>query len=776
MTQELTSQLQPSPGIAETAEAEAAAAPHIVIEAVYRDGLIQPAAPLDLPPDTPLHLQITLRPAAAATQDGQHDSTAASLSPDGTHATQTADAAATGARPRLLVPLAAALALAGLGHYFFLEAQGITFAGVVLYLLAIAVFALTLIYQDHPWLRGQEQPPEPTEQAWVHPLPWLRQSVRHRPWRLAAMGGAVLLTSVLLYLLQRDPPLPSYNWTLLLWFGTMGLYVYAVAPAGLHLPTLRRANLRGWLAADWPLKLAVALIVLLGFVLRVWDLGNIPPTVGGDEGSQGLEAIQVLEGDIGNPFSTGWLGVPTLSFYFNALTIGPLGNTILALRLPWALVGTLTVLVVFLLVRRLCGLTMGLVTAALFATYHYHIHFSRLGSNQVADTLFVALALWFLYRGYDERRPLDWALCGVVIGASQYFYAGARFTAVLVAAVIVLFVIRDGMPFIRQRWPEVLALAGAALIVGAPMIQYALNYPDDYNARINQVGIVQSGWLAREQELRNQGPLPILFDQAQRAFLAFNFYSDRNVWYGSHEPLMDFTAAALFLLGAIYSLLHIGDRRIFPMLAWWGGATIMGGALTESPPSSQRLITLAAPAIFFVALVLVRVGQLVLQSPGLRRLQWLPRAYLAVAVLALSAISVHWYFAEFTPMYLYGSYNGVVATSIGHYARDELGPDWRMYFFGPPRMYIGFGTIPYLAPDVEGEDVPEPLTAPPDNKLVKPDKNAVFIFLPERRQELELVRQAFPHGQLEQVSSPVPDASEPLYILYRVPRTQIEQK
>ncbi len=84
-------------------------------------------------------------------------------------------------------------------------------------------------------------------------------------------------------------------------------------------------------------------------------------------------------------------------------------------------------------------------------------------------------------------------------------------------------------------------------------------------------------------------------------------------------------------------------------------------------------------------------------------------------------------------------------------------------------MYIfGFGSIPYLAPDVEGVDVVEPLTAPLDPGRVQSDKHAAFIFLPERRAELDLVRQTFPGGMLEEIASFRKGNPDPLFIVYRV--------
>ena len=52
----------------------------------------------------------------------------------------------------------------------------------------------------------------------------------------------------------------------------------------------------------------------------------------------------------------------------------------------------------------------------------------------------------------------------------------------------------------------------------------------------------------------------------------------------------------------------------------------------------------------------------------------------------------------------------------------------------------------FLAPDVPGQDVVEPLTTPPD--FVDPRRDAVFLLLPERASELDWIKQAFPAGKM----------------------------
>jgi hypothetical protein len=542
------------------------------------------------------------------------------------------------------------------------------------------------------------------------------------------------------------------------------LYVLAVS-------RLNPSPRRDW-RVEWPASGQFALIViglaLLALVLRLYNISHIPPTISGDEGTQGAEALRVIRGELRNPFATSWLSVPTLSFFFNALTIKLLGNTVAALRLPWAIVGASTVLFVFYLVRRLKGLPIAVMTATLLAAYHYHIHFSRIGSNQIADGWFMAALLFFLYRAYDAGRPSDWAWAGVVAGLAQYAYAGARFATLMLFVAIAWFIAREGRRFWRAQRSGIVIALGALLVTAGPMLQHAIRFPVDYNGRLNSVGVLQSDWFAEAARTQPGGALPILLDQFKHAALAYNAYPDQTAWYGSPDPFFDFPTGVLFLLGLGYATLRPFKRQHFLMLVWWWGGIILGGMLTDHPPASQRLTTTAAPALYFVVLALEQIGLTLRAMWPSNALKHARPIFGAATILILSALSVHFYFVDYTPLLTYGNYNGVAASSIAYYAHDRLGPDWRIYFFGQPRLSIGFGSIIYLNPDIEGRDILDRLIAPPPIDFAAGDKNAAFIFLPERRNELDLVRRTYPNGVGEEIPSPIAGDPYPLFIVYRV--------
>jgi len=319
------------------------------------------------------------------------------------------------------------------------------------------------------------------------------------------------------------------------------------------------------------------------------------------------------------------------------------------------------------------------------------------------------------------------------MGLSAYFYTGARLLPPLVALYLAFLWLEQRLA--PQRATAVHGLAGwlilllalAFLIAAGPMLRYALAHPDNWNARLNQVGILQSGWLAREPA---------------RAAGAFHIFPDRTVWYGAARPVLGPVAGVFGLLGLVWAAAHWRERRYFLVLLWFWSVIITGGMLTESPPSSQRLV-IAIPAV--ALLVAFGLEQTVRLTRALLHLgrRW-ESVVMGLLALGLAVGSVRFYFVEYSPASRYGGYNGETATLIGHYLRG-LEEGQQVYFAGAPRLYWNFGTMPFLAPQVTGQDIVEPLTGLPD--FVAEGQSAVFVLLPQRAEEGVWVERALPGGR-----------------------------
>lgn len=70
-------------------------------------------------------------------------------------------------------------------------------------------------------------------------------------------------------------------------------------------------------------------------------------------------------------------------------------------------------------------------------------------------------------------------------------------------------------------------------------------------------------------------------------------------------------------------------------------------------------------------------------------------------------------------------------------------------------MYWGIATLPYLVPDADAVDVTGSIDEAVSQAMELQKKNAVFIFIPQRMEELQRVREAFPEGRESGFYSPV---------------------
>ncbi len=512
-----------------------------------------------------------------------------------------------------------------------------------------------------------------------------------------------------------------------------------------------------WILFGW--------LAVMAFALRFWHISSIPFTMSGDEASQGIETIHVLNKTLRNPFATAWYSVPSMNFFFNSLFMAVIPDKFIGLRLPYALCGSLSVGGAYLLVRQMTGRRLALFTALLTLVYHYHIHFSRLGSHQILDPFFMVFAFLTLYRGLSENRFFYLGLSGVLTGLAMYFYAGARLTLLVICGIFIFLTARSLGKFVRQNWKALVIFFLAFLIAGAPMLQFAVRSPDEFNARVNQVGILQSGWFKQEVELLNSSQVAILWEQFYRSFFSFTYYQDRTVWYGLRQPLLDPISSVLLIFGVLYATIAVfKNQKLLPFVGWWWGGILLGSMLTESPPSSQRLVTLIVPSLFFIALALDRIIQALYRA--IPRLHGNLLYYIFLMVFAFN--SLYLYFMTYTPQRIFGGGPAEAATILApiinqgvfenpvyllpdEYTNTEF-PTWTYLFEGPYTL------------------LKEPLTFPLQEKPFPSQQGALFIAFPSRYAELEQLRQQYPGGESTLIQSPGVWENE--FMLYKIPPNQ----
>ena len=645
--------------------------------------------------------------------------------------------------------LVVGLGFALLGQFYFASRREYVWDGVFFWCVAAVSFGLLL------WQTARVQRRRSGD--------WLSSWARYRPLDLLSVAGGATLAVAAGLLARQRPVTADFGDLLGLWL--IGVVWFLLTFLG------RPGGRPGWPRSESRLHdgsagrrrveiLGLAVLLLIALAARAVNLEHIPANLGGDEGTQGMAALELLGPPLGNPFSTGWFSVPTMTFLALGTSMRLFGESVAGLRAFSALVGTLSVLTTALLARELWGRRVARLAAIALAFSHYHMHFSRLGSNQIGDGLIVTLSWYLIVRGWRSRRAIFFALAGAVIGLGWYGYFGARLVGIIVGLYLAWRAAVE--PRFLARYGRLLVVAlAAALVVMAPILFHYASHPEHLASRSRQVSIFASGWLAREQEITGRSAADLLLQQFWKSVSAFHYTLDSTFWYRPSIPLLDSVSGVLFILGLLWTTARWRWPGNGLILLWFWCAVIAGWVLTENPPSSMRLV-IVSPALA----ILVGLGLNWLTALGQHVLGGRPDLWYDVAIgvlIAVAAVNLYYYFAVYTPTRVYGNPTAEVATELGRsLALHDDG--YTVYFHAPPFMYWDFGTLQFLAPDVVGIDVPPPGEGePPDLEL---GRGARFVFLPERLNELEYVRARVPGGQESHVHS-VADGRL-LYVSYEV--------
>ena len=194
--------------------------------------------------------------------------------------------------------------------------------------------------------------------------------------------------------------------------------------------------------ADLSHRMEIILIVavtITAFLLRVPQLATNPPGILVDEAYQGLQGVAHWTGEKLPPVAEHETP-PDYPFWslLEALSTRTLGVNIEAIRLPAAIIGTLSIPLAWFVMRSLFGGVTGLFAALFLCGSFWHVHNSRLAlplASLVAESLTVA---WLLLASSNTKRRWAPPLAGMLCGYSIFGYsAGLYLPAWGLAATII---------------------------------------------------------------------------------------------------------------------------------------------------------------------------------------------------------------------------------------------------------------------------------------------------------------------------------------------------
>ncbi len=212
-------------------------------------------------------------------------------------------------------------------------------------------------------------------------------------------------------------------------------------------------------------------VLLFGLLVRVLWLTACPAGLNQDEASMGYDAYALLHYGVDrngyhNPvYFTSWgSGQNALYAYLVMPFLALFGPTVFALRLPAALIGTASLLVFYLLLKRAQGCRMALVGMVFLAICPWHIMLSRWSLESNILPAFLLLSVYLLT--LTDRRPWMFVASMAAFGLALYTYAPSYIVVPVVVGACTLCLLWCR----RVKWRHVLVGGAVLFVLALPLM------------------------------------------------------------------------------------------------------------------------------------------------------------------------------------------------------------------------------------------------------------------------------------------------------------------
>jgi 4-amino-4-deoxy-L-arabinose transferase-like glycosyltransferase len=438
------------------------------------------------------------------------------------------------------------------------------------------------------------------------------------------------------------------------------------------------------------------LILAVALFIRFYRLADAPPGMSGDELFNAIDAWRVGVGHW-PLFFEGNNGREALFLYLTAASLRLGGQTLFALRLPAALLGTGSVLLAYLIGQEQFNRRVGLLAAGLMAVSLWPVMLSRWGLRAGSLTFFTALTVYLIMRALHKQTLQNWLGAGAALGLTLYTYIPARLFPVVILAWFGWIVWKHQQARTQGRYMALCLLT--ALLLFAPFGWYTWQHPDKVNQRLYTMTSALD--LARDE-----GELKPLAQSTLSTLGMFSFAGDGEWRYHlSGRPVFDPVTSLFFYAGLLFCIWYIFRRDNqgeagagYALLLLWLGAMLIPNAVLDSNPSFLRAAGAIVPVYLITAVGLDRAAAFIER----RRPAWQQRPYLPIlATLGLSLILAntwHNYFVIWNQHEEVRSIYHAGLAQIGQFLREQPpSPETRIFVVDTYAYDTAPQALPYYA-------------------------------------------------------------------------------
>lgn len=358
-------------------------------------------------------------------------------------------------------------------------------------------------------------------------------------------------------------------------------------------------------------ELVIFLIILaVAVFFRFYQLDSTPPGLWPDEAANGVDALKALDSNspdggfrIFYPANNGREG---LFINLQALSVALFGPEPWALRLISAIIGTLTVVGLYLLVRYLFNWRMAAVSSFFLAISFWHVNFSRIGFRAIMLPLMLVWGFYFLWRGLRRNHLSEFFTAGLITGLGFYTYFSFRIAPLIGLVVFFNYWLHIRKDFLFSKYEHArnqllrgfALLVLTAIIVALPMLAYFYTHPEDFLKREGRPISV----FAQEEPFKELG-LSVV-----KTLGMFNFSGDYNQRHNIPGwPELSLPIGILFAIGFLREMIHWLSRKhghfssIHTFLFSWFFVMLLPGFLSTEAPHALRTVGVVPVVMIFAA-------------------------------------------------------------------------------------------------------------------------------------------------------------------------------
>ncbi|MCJ7792816.1 MAG: glycosyltransferase family 39 protein [Candidatus Marinimicrobia bacterium] len=394
--------------------------------------------------------------------------------------------------------------------------------------------------------------------------------------------------------------------------------------------------------------------LIVGGIFRLTNLSTIPSGFHGDEAAYGYNAYSILTtgtDEYGEHFPLILKSFedykPALYSYIDMPFVAILGLTETATRLPSALFGTLTIPLLYYLVKELFPKekTISILSALLLAISPWHIMLSRSTSEVVVSLFFLLILFLSLFR-LKKSFPNPWFFIAIISGSlSLATYTASRiFVPILIIIVSLMSIQIIGK---KIKFPKPII----AVFIIILMVEFAYNFVA-VNNRFNQVSIFYNPLtkLRMEEQIREDEFAPVLITRffhnkiinyARTVLDNFSRYFSLDfLILNGGLPLRQripdvglfYIWEIIFLFIGLFSVFLKYPKKGIILMGLWLGLLIPSAVTYDDVPNVYRALVIVPIMVIFIS-----IGM----KEGFRKLLSWNRYYAIVCLMILLCLSLY---------------------------------------------------------------------------------------------------------------------------------------